>query len=179
MSEITLLIEAKDIQPYAQIAVNAREEVMLHPYILTAQNVDVRPVIGNALLTDVIENRTDEKYRVLLDGGTYVVDGVTYTFQGLKAAIACFAYARYLPAKQVIDTPFGVVTKSSEFSEPADPKTISTVSSSKKSEGSAYLSECVDYIRNNEDFEFPLFDEPKSKSVSRPSIHKLTPANRI
>jgi len=179
MSEITLLIQAKDIQPYAQIAVTAREETMLHPHILSAQNVDVRPVIGNALMTDIIENYTEEKYKILLDGGTYSVDGTAYTFQGLKAAIACFAYARYLPSKQVVDTAFGAVTKVSEYSEPADPKILSTIISSKKSEGSAYLAECIDYIRNNEDYEYDLFEKNKSKDIPKPSLHKLTPASRI
>lgn len=178
MSEqITLLINRTDIIPYAQIAIHAREETMLQPYILAAQTVDIKPAIGNELYTDLILNYTATKYRTLLEGGQYTnQDGDVLTFQGLKAALACYTYARYLIAKNAVDTPFGMVQKTSEFSTAADRQTIADIVSEKRSEGSLYLVESLQFLKLNE-ATYPQF-KTETISVTK-SIHKLTPASRI
>lgn len=176
--QIDLLIERADITPYAQIAIQAREDSMLFPHIIAAQNVDVSPVLGSALFTDLLINRTDEKYRNLLEGGTYVDDeGNTIKFQGLKSAIACFTYARYLLWKNAVDTPFGVVSKKSEWSELADTKLITSIASEKRSEGTHYLRECIAFIIAN-DSVYTLFGDCKRKQPDK-GIHKLNGASRI
>ena len=176
MAEITLLIGKTDIIPYAQISISARDEQMLHPHILSAQIVDIKPVLGNALMTDILANPTN--YELLLEGGTYVKDTITYSFQGLKASISCFAYARYLIGKNAIDSPFGVVAKSSEYSEQADAKIIASNVSSFKNTGATFLSECIRYIKDNEST-YPLYYESEGKQERRPTNHKLPPISRI
>jgi len=179
MSEpITLLINRSDIEPYAQIALNAREENMLFPHILAAQNVDIKPVLGASLFTDLLYNRTTAKYVTLLDGGTYTdADGNFITFQGLKAALSCFTFARYTLAKNAIDTPFGMVAKKSEYSEQTDPKIIMSVASEKRNEGGVYLQECLKYIEENP-ATYPLF-EGCGKVKPYKFIHKITGASQI
>lgn len=179
MSEqIDLLIGRSDITPYAQIAIQVREENMLFPHILAAQNVDVMPALGSPLYTELLNNRTDEKYRELLDGGTYVDEnGYSIKYQGLKSAIACFTYARYLLWKNAMDTPFGVVSKKAEWSELADMKLITAIASEKRSEGSHYLNECIKFLNANLTT-YPLFDSGIKKQPVK-SIHKLTGASRI
>jgi hypothetical protein len=178
MSEqLTLLITKADIVPYAQIAIHAREEAMLQPHILAAQNVDVKPVIGGALWYDVLQNPYTALNQKLIDGGTYIdASGQTQYFQGIKAALACFAYARYVLSKNAVDTPFGMVAKTNDFSVQADAKILLNIASEKRSEGSAYLNECMVYL-NESSINYPLYEatgQPTTKS-----IHKLTPASRI
>lgn len=174
----TLLISVDDMRAFAQMAVNSRDEVMVQPHILSAQNKDVAPVLGNALYTDLIENRNDAKYTKLLNGGTYVVGGVTLSFQGLRAAIACFAFAHYKMFSNAVDTPFGTVTKTSESSEPADAKIILAIASGKRSEGSLYLTECLRFLKENPDT-YPLFETGCDITSGAKSIHRLTPASKI
>lgn len=176
--QTTLLIDAKDIATYAQIAVNAREE-MLYPYILASQNLDIKPVLGNALMTDLLTNRTESKYRTLLEGGTYTdANNNTVTFQGLIAALSVFTYARYMFTKNAVDTPFGMVSKTVDNSTPTDAKLIMSIASAKRNEGGAYLNECIDFIKQNLDI-YTLFESSCRTSSSTNFIHKLTPASKI
>lgn len=176
--QIDILIIRGDITPYAQIAIQAREDSMLFPHIIAAQNVDIQPALGAALFTDLIVNRTVEKYRNLLEGGTYIdKNNNTIKFQGLKAAIACFTYARYLLWKNAVDTPFGVVSKKSEYSELADTKLITSIASEKRSEATHYLRECIEFIKAN-DTVYTLFGDCARRQPDK-WIHKLNGAGRI
>lgn len=179
MSEpITLLINRSDIVPYAQIAINAREEETLQPHILSAQNIDIRPILGDALWTDLITNSVDAKYQTLLNGGTYTNEnGDVITFQGLKASISCYTYARYIMYKNAVDTPFGVVSKKTEFSEQADTKLIMSIASDKRNEGGLYLNNCILFLQANET-DYPLFGTT-ARETTKKFIHKLTGASKI
>jgi hypothetical protein len=179
MSEqIDLLIVRADITPYAQIAIQAREDSMLFPHIIASQNVDVQPVLGAALFTDLLLNRTEEKYMNLLEGGTYTdKNGNLVKYQGLKSAIACFTYARYLMWKNAVDTPFGVVSKKTEWSELADTKLITSIASEKRSEAAHYLRECIEFIKENLNT-YTLYGDSSTKNPDK-GIHKLNGASRI
>jgi len=177
--QITLLINRSDITPYAQVAIHAREEETLHHQILATQNVDVKPVLGEVFWTDLLINYLNANYQTLLQGGTYLNgDGNTVTFQGLKSAIACFTYARYLLHKNAIDTPFGLVAKTNEYSQQTDPKIIISIASEKRNEGGLYLQECVKFLRANEN-DYPLFGNKCNEVATNKFIHKLTQASRI
>ena len=175
---VFLLITKADIKPYAQIALQSRDEEMLLPHILAAQNIDVAQVLGNSFFTDLIQNRNELKYRTLLEGGTYDYEGETKTFQGLSAAIACYTYSRYILAKNAIDTPFSVVAKTNEFSEQADAKLIMKVSSDKRSEGTMYLNQVMEFLEDNYQ-DYPLFKSSCKDTIKKQSISRLTPASRI
>lgn len=178
MEPITLLINRTDITPYAQVALNAREELTLQPHILAAQNVDVKPVLGAALWYDLLTNQHTTYNRQLIEGGTYQdQDGNTSSFQGIKAALACFAYARYVLSKNVVDTPFGMVTKTSEFSQPVTPEALVPVASEKRNEGSLYLRECITFIEANL-AGFPLWSSGCGKANPAKFIHRITPVTR-
>lgn len=179
MEQITLLINRTDIIPYCQVAIHSREEEMLQTHILASQLVDIKGVLGNALYTDLIANRLETKYVTLLEGGTYVNDdGYTISFQGLKSAIACYTYARYMLSKNAVDTPFGMVAKTSDYSEKADSGIITSIASAKRNEGSAYLQECIQFIKDNID-DYPLYENGCYKKQSSKFIHKLTQASRF
>jgi hypothetical protein len=175
---ISTLINRSDITPYAQIAIHSREDNMLQPYILAAQNVDVKPALGDPLWYDIITNPYSPFNTILLEGGSYIDgDGNTITFQGLKAALCCFTYARYIMGKNAVDTPFGLVAKKSEYSEQVDSKLLMSIASEKRNEASAYLAECKKYLEANQD-DFPLYNSC-GKTTGYKFIHKLTGASKI
>jgi hypothetical protein len=176
---ITLLINRTDITPYAQVALHAREDDTLHSHILASQNVDIRPVLGDVFWTDIVNNYLNPNYKTLLDGGTYVnSDGNTVTFQGLKASIACFTYARYILHKNAVDTPYGMVAKVSEYSEQTDSKLIISIASEKRNEGGLYLQDTITYLRENVSL-YPLYGNKCNTLSANKFIHKLTPASKI
>jgi len=180
MSEqITLLINRNDMTPYCQVAIHSREEEMLQPHILASQLVDIKPAIGNALYTDLVANKLDDKYKTLLEGGTYTnQNNYVVTFQGLKASISCYTYARYMFSKNAVDTPFGMVAKTNEYSEKADASIIQSIASAKRSEATAYLNECIEYIKNNLET-YTLFQTDCHLKPQGRLIHKLNSASRI
>lgn len=178
MEPITLLINRSDITPYAQVALHAREDLTLQPHILAAQNVDVKPVLGAALWYDILTNQYAGLNQELIAGGTYTdLNGNTASFQGVKAALACFAYARYVLSKNVIDTPFGMVSKNSEFSTPVTPEALVPIASEKRNEGSLYLRECITFIQANQ-ASFPLWNTECDKVSASKFIHRITPVTR-
>lgn len=177
--QITLLINRNDMIPYCQVAIHSREEEMLQPHILASQLVDIKPIIGNALFTDLIANRYDDKYKSLLEGGTYTnQNNNVVTFQGLKASISCYTYARYMFSKNAVDTPFGMVAKTNEYSEKADASIIQTIASAKRSEATAYLNECIEFIKNNLET-YTLFQTDCHLKPQGRLIHKLNSASKI
>lgn len=177
MEPITLLINRSDLVPYAQVAIHAREESMLQPYILAAQNVDVKPVIGAAFWLDILTNPNSPENELLLTGGTYQNgSGAMVTFQGLKAALACFTYARYVLAKNAVDTPFGMVSKNSEFSTPVTPEQLVSIASEKRNEANVYLRECTLFLNVNT-ASYPFWDT-ECKTATPKFIHRLTPVSK-
>jgi len=168
---LDILIEASDIRPYAQISILLKQEDQLHPYILSAQNLDIKPVLGNAFWTDLLTNRTLEKYKALLDGGTYTKDGETLSYAGLKAAIASYAYARYVIGKNVQDTPFGMQVKESDYSSQPSQKLLAQNSSNHSMAGQQYLAEVIDFLNENlttyDKFNSCKADKSKSKGTIR------------
>lgn len=179
--QLDVLIGRVDVQPYAQVAINSSEEKFLTPATLEAQNMDLKPALGNIFWTDILAKKTEEKYVLLLDGGEYDDSaGNTLTFQGLKAALACFSYSRYLDSRTVIDTSFGAVSKASEFSDKADPKSIAVMVAKKKAVGQKYLEEVIDFLNEKSD-EYDLWEkECKSKEQPYgPSVVKIRAIGRV
>ena len=177
--QITLLINRNDMIPYCQVAIHSREEEMLQPHILASQLVDIKAVLGNALYTDMVANRYDDKYKLLLEGGTYTnQNNNVVTFQGLKASISCYTYARYMLSKNAVDTPFGMVAKTNEYSEKADASIIQSIASAKRSEATAYMNECIEFIKQNLTT-YTTYQTECCKHTTGRLIHKLNSASRI
>jgi len=178
MDQLNLLIGKSDFEPYLQVSVNLKDERHLAPHILQAQNLDIKPVLGNALYTDLVKNYTDTNYQELLNGGEYVKDGKTLSFQGLKAAIASYSYARYIYARNAVDTPFGMVTKTSDYTTAVDAKTLTQVANFARNSGEHYLQEVVAYLNDNTD-EFPLWTGSCGNRMNGKRSYKITPASRF
>lgn len=112
-----LLITRSDIASYKQIPKTPHDD-KINEQILDAQILDIQPLLGEKLFNSVMLN--PDAYTDLLAGGVYEYDGITYTNYGLKMAIAYFAYARYIIFSSVISTPFSVVEKLNDTSQPVD-----------------------------------------------------------
>lgn len=163
------LVTRTDFEKYVQIAELGNDARTLDVHIVNAQSVDLKQIFGNAFWTDLEANYDQAPYEELLNGGIYTSDGFDYSFAGLKAAIVMYAMARRRMNSGAIDSPWGMVQKTSEFSQPVSSATRQMMVDEARSLGSAYLNECIQYIERNIN-SFPLYSactKVKSKGAVR------------
>jgi len=178
MPQLDILIGKSDIEPYAQVSIFATEEKQLQPYILAAQNLDIKPVLGNSFFTNLVANRNSTIYKALLEGGEYTYQSKTYSFTGLKAAIAAYTYARYVMGKNTQDTAFGFISKESEYSTPATDKALAAKSSIHTMSGQQYLDECIEFLNRNKST-YPLYDSGKVDETKTKGNIRITGVSRF
>lgn len=68
---------------------------------------DIKQYLGFEFYHELIRNTST--YVTLLDGGTYTLSGVSYTFRGLKCMFAYLLYSRYVRESYIADTFSGLV----------------------------------------------------------------------
>lgn len=164
-----MIINVDYIRKYRPFAKNICDGVV-EIYIREAEQIDILPAIGAELykrfsqLGDIIvddkklatENGGEiyalaegelptEEYK-LLNGGYYTDGcGEEHYFEGLKAALAYLAYARFVRNHSTNVTTYGVVVKTGEDSTPADVRTISAAALDARRIGEDYLAAALRY----------------------------------
>ena len=103
----TKWINRQDVSLYKQISKTVYDDVF-DSIAIETQIQDIAPLLGERLFNDISNNISD--YTALLDGGTYVYNGITYSNYGLKAVLSYYFYARYQMFGGIIDTPFSITT---------------------------------------------------------------------
>lgn len=177
MNQLDTLVTKSDFAPFVQISKSVDEEKFLQPTILHAQNLDIKPVFGNAAWTDLMNNRNEDKYQRLLNGDNYVESGLTLTFQGLKASIVLFAHSRYILQKNIVDTSFGLVSKDTDVSTPVDVKAKQMIAQQSRTAAQAYLDECVKFLTTFPSI-YTLFNEQRTGATVANSKPKLFSVSR-
>lgn len=122
--------------------------------------IDLREVLGDAFYFDVIKNQNSPSYTELLDGIEFDVNGNAYIQEGLKSLLADYAYARYLYELNVNHSPFGLVQKNSENSEPIDRNMIKDLVKQTNIDASKKFELIRTYIDANKDT-FKVWDKQK------------------
>jgi len=79
---------------------------------------DLKPLLGFDMFQDLIQNPTTTANTLLLSGGTYTYNGITYQFEGLKKVLCYLFYANYV-MDNLQDTFHGFVTQNTEDSTAA------------------------------------------------------------
>ncbi len=144
----TKLVNRADIALFKQISKTVAD-AKLDDIIIQTQIDDIRPLLGDKLFNDLMNNTDD--YDTLMDGGVYTYNGITYQNYGLKAVIAYYVYARYMMFGAVTDTPFGLVEKlNGQDSKPVDyPIKKSLYTSNRQSAFNIWLTVHDYLIRTN------------------------------
>ena len=119
-------------------------------FIREAENMDLKPVMGDALLYAV--KADSNAFAPLLNGGTYKTpSGEIKTFEGLKSALAYFTFARFVRNGDGNVTRSGFMVKDNEHSARASESEKERTYNDAKSIAERYLSECMDFVRHDED----------------------------
>lgn len=143
---MTSLITLDDIKLYLDITANA-DAAKVKRFIHQAQLFDLKPAIGDAMYFDLLANFTVTKYQDLLNGKSYTdLQDQAVAFEGLKPALAHWAYARYKENSGVADTNYGSVTKRNDYSDPVTEKSLARIVGNARSVALGYWQDCVKYL---------------------------------
>jgi len=143
-----MLITVNDIRAYRAIATNI-DDARVNTFIAEAEQLDILPAVGAAEYARLAAGQglsPDET--ALLNGGYYVnYAGVEEHQNGVKAALSYLAYARFIRCHGVNITPFGVVVKSADDSQPASQQVVSAAAKDAEQIGREYLAQAVRFWR--------------------------------
>lgn len=151
-----LLISKADFPPYVDLATNLDATKKVNPQILAAQDFDLCGLMGNAFYADMINKYQDENYAALIAGGTYTVDGVIYSYEGLKPVLVYFASARILQTLDMHITPNAIMAKRNDFSDPIPLSEKIYAVRQYENAAVAYWDKAVLFLKNNND-NYPLW----------------------
>lgn len=157
-------VTKSDLDNYKHVADSVSNDDKWYNYVSEAQLFDVKVWLGDALLnqiaTQISASPTDvsEANQKLLDGGTYIYNSKTYMFQGLKAAIIYYAFARFTSRTPYNHTAAGVVVKASDFSEPVSDKVLQRLTTEAQLMAEAIRDEVVKFLNRNYT-DYPLWDK--------------------
>lgn len=173
MKQIIIL---SDIQKYKHIATAFKGETNLDGHIMEAQMCDLSPWLGGGFLMELTEQRAantlTEANKLLLNGGAYVIDGITYYCEGLATYMAFSVHARYVLRSSVSLTQYGAVVKESDYSTPATAKQISEIKNASESTAEA-AKQSVVALLDRKSTDYPLYNSGNKFSGRRPLFNVI------
>jgi len=168
---MTPLVTTADLAAYKYIADSVKNSAVWPQFVSEAQMLDVKCWLGDALLAELITQAetSPESFSALnstlLNGGSYTYQTKTYLFQGLKAAIIYYAYARFTSRQPYNFTQAGITVKDTDFSTPASDKAVQRLATEALLTAAALKDEIVLYL-NRFSSSYPLYS--CSSKNSRP-----------
>ena len=121
------------------------DEAKALAYIYEAEQNDIKPKIGD----DLYLRLKDGENALLLEGGEYTKNGKRYQLNGIKKALAYYAYSRLLESSSVDLTRQGAVNRRSDSASSADDKDIISISRETYAIADRYMQEIADYLGLN------------------------------
>ena len=144
MSLQNLLISEADINLYRTISPSVETAKRIVPFVQEAQELDLRPLVGDVFYSELLLQGTGVP---LLEGEYYTdLNGHSIWFEGLRAPLAHWAYARFLENQQITVTSHSVVVKDNPYSTPIDSKTLSQRVVQVRSSAHAYWLQVEKYL---------------------------------
>lgn len=143
-----MLTTIENIKELPGMADNIRDKRII-PYLQEVEDAAIIPAIGAELYEKLDSN--DLQDDTLLVGGYYnSSSGERKICHGLRKAVAYMAYSKMLRANKVSVTAFGVIEKTSQFSQSAETDNVNYAASHTDKMGSFYLQSCLEYLRDKE-----------------------------
>jgi hypothetical protein len=159
---MTPLVTKADLDNYKYVADSVKNATAWPHFVSEAQQLDVKRWLGDALLAELITQAETSPESLsalnetLLNGGTYLYQTKTYLFQGLKACIMYYAFARFTSRQPYNYTAAGITVKDTDFSTPASDKAVQRLATEALLTASSLKDEVILYLRRNAS-NYPLF----------------------
>lgn len=142
------LITQQDINTLARPCYT--DEGLTRRCIAEAQDIDLAPAIGAALL-EVVQDDHSERIERLLNCATWEDCNGIHRHKGLKTALAYYAWARATRASVVTATRFGAVVKQDDYSRPSSAQERQAAYGEAFAIADHYLAEVVEFLNANRD----------------------------
>ena len=149
------LVTFADLQNLKYIASSVKNNDSWSTFVSEAQLFDVKNWLGDCLLNELttqaltLPTTFSAANQILLDGGTYTYLSNTYIFQGLKAAIIYYAFARFTNRTAFNYTAAGIVVKESDYSTPITDKVMQRLETEARLMAEAIKCEIIAYLNRN------------------------------
>jgi len=156
------LVNKADLDKYKFVADSVKNITIWEQFVLEAQQFDVKNWLGDALLDELSTQigTSPDSLTVLneklLAGGSYVYNDCTYLFQGLRAAIIYYAFARYTNYSAYNFTAAGIVIKETDYSTPVGDKITQRLETDSRLKADAIRDEVSLYLCRFHD-SYPLW----------------------
>lgn len=154
------LVNKADLDKFKYVSDSVKNITIWEQFVLESQQFDVKNWLGDSLLnelsTQVIPDTLTALNETLLEGGSYVYNECTYLFQGLKAAIIYYAFARYTNYSAYNYTAAGIVIKESDYSTPVGDKITQRLETDSRLKADAIRDEVTLYLCRFHD-SYPLW----------------------
>jgi hypothetical protein len=118
------------------------DEAKVLAYIYEAEQNNIKTKIGD----DLFLRLKDGENPLLLDGGIYEKNGKRYQLNGIKKALAYYAYSRLLESGSVNLTRQGVVNRRSDDANAVNEDNIIKISRETYAIADRYMQEVMDYL---------------------------------
>jgi len=164
-----MITKLADIRAVRPIAENINDVKRITPYIGETENLFLLPMIGAKVYEELDTYVNAEMptanatFDILMAGGYYTVNDTRYQLAGLKTAMGYLVYSRFFRNQNVNVTAFGIVQKTSEFSDPSDERTVVRVANDAEAVGQRYLQECFEYLQRMDVFETCKVNETRKR----------------
>jgi len=158
------LVTKADLDQYKYVADSVKNSTSWPQFVSEAQMLDIKNWLGDALLLEIVGQAStfpttiSALNQTLLNGGTYIYLSHTYHFQGLKAAIIYYAFARFTNRTSFNYTAAGIVVKDSDLSTPATTKDIQRLETENRLIADAIKCEVMTYLNRNY-LSYPLWGD--------------------
>lgn len=114
----TRIITSEDFKNFRNVSKKLNTD-KIDECINLAQTVDLQDKLGDFYF-DVLDNKDSATYADLMTGCTFTVGGESFTHEGIQSYLADLAYSRFLYVINTNQTPFGIVQKVTDDSQPLE-----------------------------------------------------------
>jgi hypothetical protein len=158
------LVTKSDLDSYKYICDSVKNSTSWVQFVSEAQMLDVKFWLTDGLLNELIVQAStlpttiSVANQLLLDGGSYVHDTHTYLFQGLKAAIIYYAFARFTNRTAFNYTAAGIVVKDSDLSTPITDKIMQRLEAEARLTAESIKCEVITFLDRNH-ANYPLWED--------------------
>jgi hypothetical protein len=172
---MTALVTKAYLDNYKLVADSVKNITTWPQFVSEAQLFDIKSWLSDALLIELETQTITPPYSaanlILMNGGTYTYSSKSYLFQGLKACIIYYAFARFTNRTAFNYTAAGIVLKDSDLSTPVSDKVIQRLETEARLMADAIKCEIITYLNRNYTL-YPLWADKACGCGSTCSDHR-------
>ena len=143
----TPIMAQSELKDYVDLGGNI-ESRYVEPYILTAQNTYIQPLLCRDLYVELLE---------AIDSGYPLSTALEALLPYVKSALAYFAFHDFLLNHGIKVTASGVSVKTSEWAQPAQDSAVYQRANFAKAQGQTWAAALADFLETNKD-DYPKYN---------------------